>query len=190
MLKFLILTSMMISESISITNNQTTTTKIEVRKKKLWFLFPNKHNKGDLADFYCPRKHIVTMVEDLCYYFYRHKKTNELAEQACGNVSHRLVYIDSDLTWSALLYAADKFVKRVNSTINSNTNENNPTSRLPMFRFHVGRRVRILSNNKVRLHKYGPLLNTRNRFQRSLHYQIPQYVCLSFMGIFRSVFFC
>lgn len=128
-------------------SNQTTTPTTQQttkRKRKLWFLFPHKSARTD-ADFYCPRKHVVTRVEDLCYYFHRHKKSNSQASEACGNSSHRLVHVDSELTWSALVYAAEKFVRRV--TANTNVNLKSTTA----FRFHVGRVNLLDDNNQVEL---------------------------------------
>jgi hypothetical protein len=118
-------------------------TPVTFKRRKLWFL-SSVRPKTD-SDFYCPRKHINTPIEDLCYYFYRHKKTHLAASETCANLSHRLAVLESEPTWNGLLYAIDKFTKRVLTALHAANPEHdfNPNRSLVNFRFHLGAVYRI-----------------------------------------------
>ncbi|CAF0708031.1 unnamed protein product [Brachionus calyciflorus] len=94
---------------------------IDGPKKVLWFLFDKSQNPD--SEFYCPQKHLVTKIEDLCYHFYTFKKTQKSAQEICKKVSHRLVEIDSEKTQQALFESMDKFLF---------------ASDIKSFRFHIG----------------------------------------------------
>lgn len=103
--------------------------KINRNRKKLWFLFSNRRDDSQL-DYYCPRKHFSTRIEDLCFYFYRYRKVHKSAGQVCKLSSHRLATIDSFHTLNAVVEAFEKFLK---SLVLLNESKKHETS----FRFHL-----------------------------------------------------
>lgn len=139
---------------LSITCTLNNTIFVESKSKKLSFFFSHLIEAND---FYCPRKHINTLVEDLCYYFYRYKRTQYAAEHVCRNSSHRLAIVESNSTWTALLQAMEKFLKRALITgpggivteLHSAafTDANNRS--FASFRFHVGSVHRSIVDTQV-----------------------------------------
>jgi hypothetical protein len=65
-------------------------------------------NTGEDDDYYCPRRHTSTLSRNLCFYITTTKRTRSSAIENCFKKSHRLVEIDSNFTWTKLVYALRK----------------------------------------------------------------------------------
>ena len=62
----------------------------------------------DEHDYYCPRKHTTSIDKNLCFYISITKRSRISARENCFKKSQRLVEIDSNLTWNALMYSLSK----------------------------------------------------------------------------------
>ena len=84
-------------------------------------------------DSYCPRKHTTSFDKNLCFYVSFTKRSRISARENCFKKSQRLVEIESNLTWNALLSSLAKFeteFREITATVKS---------------FHIG--VLKLQNN-------------------------------------------
>jgi hypothetical protein len=86
-------------------SNEETTPKQKIQNILKLFKIPIDNDEND---YYCPRKHTTSFDKNLCFYISITKRSRISARENCFKKSQRLVEIDSNLTWNALIYSLSK----------------------------------------------------------------------------------
>ena len=88
----------------SITANE----EVSPRKRVEFILKILKIPVGGEYEYYCPRKHATSLDRNLCFYVTSSRRTRNSSTENCLKNSQRLVEIDSNSTWNALIYTLNK----------------------------------------------------------------------------------